>query len=70
MLQYTILKEKTIRNNMLELARLDNMFYIKVHNERRLVIFARVFPTLKQANKCWRTVYNCINYGKSLEEIE
>lgn len=70
MLQYTVLKTKIIRDKMLELARLDNIFYVKVYNEKHLVIFARVFPTLKQANKCWRDVYKHINYGISLEEIE
>lgn len=69
MLQYTVLKSKPLRDNLLELARLDNIFYVKVYNERHLVIFARVFPTLKQANKCFRDCYKAITYGQSLEEI-
>lgn len=67
MVQYIQLKTKYVRDYEFEIARLGDIFYFKVY-QNKLVMYARCFPTLKLANSCWRRAYNAVNYGRDIEE--
>ena len=65
---YTVIKERNVCDKKMELAKFGDIYYIKVRNNKSLIIWARVYPTLRLANAAWRKIYNCINYGIDLEE--